>query len=694
MNLQGIDWAIITAFVVGLAALAIYARRFNKSVADFLVANRCAGRYLLSISQGIAGIGVVSFVAMFEMYDRAGLTATWWGFLSAPIGLFVAISGWLAYRYRETRAMTLAQLFEVRYSRNFRVFAGILAWTAGVINMGIFPAVTAKFFIYFCGLPQTFELFGLQVSTFVTIMIIELTVALVMTFLGGMIAIAITDFFQGIFCNVAFLVVLGSLFFLFDYDQIVSALQSAPEQASRINPFKMGETKGFNIWFFIMLAFTNFYALRVWQGPQAYNAAAKNAHEAKMAGIIGVWRGMVQSMILLMLPICAYTLLHHPDFAVQAQSVQEVVNTIDNTYIQKQVTVPTALGQILPVGILGLFAAVMLAAAISTDDTYLHSWGSIFIQDVVLPFRKKGFTPRQHMWLLRFSIFMVAAIVFTWSLWFKQVEYIWMYFSVTGAIFIGGGGAVLIGGLYWKRGSTAGAWGGMIVGCILATTGMAVQQTPIWTGLVPKLQSWFPHWQFLIDNPEKFPWNGMYINVFAIFAALATYIGLSLWSWLVAKKPAFNMDRMLHRGQYAIKGEHEHEITRPPTGLRALLPGKEFSRGDKFLHIALTCWSLGWLSFFIGGNIYQFLFGTSDNFWIGFWTFRVALYVILGTITTIWFLIGGLRDIKYLFRALRSAERNALDDGRVVDHRMLADVKLEKKTPAETAEPDASDAKE
>ena len=51
-------------------------------------------------------------------------------------------------------------------------------------------------------------------------------------------------------------------------------------------------------------------------------------------------------------------------------------------------------------------AAVMLAAFISTHDTYLHSWGSIFIQDVVLPFRKKPFAPRQQMWLLRLRYFL------------------------------------------------------------------------------------------------------------------------------------------------------------------------------------------------------------------------------------------------------------------------------------------------
>ena len=38
-----------------------------------------------------------------------------------------------------------------------------------------------------------------------------------------------------------------------------------------------------------------------------------------------------------------------------------------------------------------------------------------------------------------------------------------------------------------------------------------------------------------------------------------------------------------------------------------------------------------------------------------------------------WSNIGGVRDIKDMFRTLRTPDRNMLDDGRVVDHHSLAD---------------------
>jgi hypothetical protein len=115
---------------------------------------------------------------------------------------------------------------------------------------------------------------------------------------------------------------------------------------------------------------------------------------------------------------------------------------------------------------------------ITTDDTYLHSWGSILIQDVIMPFRKKPFTPEEHIRVLRWSIAGVAVFGFLFSLLFRQTQYILMFFAVTGAIFLGGAGSCIVGGLYWKRGTAGGAWAAMISGSLLAVGSLVIQQFP------------------------------------------------------------------------------------------------------------------------------------------------------------------------------------------------------------------------
>ena len=48
---------------------------------------------------------------------------------------------------------------------------------------------------------------------------------------------------------------------------------------------------------------------------------------------------------------------------------------------------PHFLGQILPAGIIGLVGAGMLAAFMSTHDSYLLCWASVIVEDVVAPIR-------------------------------------------------------------------------------------------------------------------------------------------------------------------------------------------------------------------------------------------------------------------------------------------------------------------
>jgi len=91
MNLHWIDWTIMGVMLAVIVGLAVTTKKYTQSVADFLAANRCAGRYLLCVASGIAGMGAISIVAKFEMYWRAGFTAAWWAMMLIPIQLMVAL---------------------------------------------------------------------------------------------------------------------------------------------------------------------------------------------------------------------------------------------------------------------------------------------------------------------------------------------------------------------------------------------------------------------------------------------------------------------------------------------------------------------------------------------------------------------------------------------------------------------------
>jgi len=641
LTLSLLDWAIVVATFALMVYGVIFSKKFMQSVADFLAAGRTAGRYIISVAMGMAMLGAISVVGEFQLFYKSGFCMKWWELSMALAILIVTISGWVVYRFRQTRALTMAQFFEMRYSRNFRVFAGILAWISGMINFGIFPSVGARFFIYFTGLPPSFPCLGIEVSTYVVMMIFLLGIALFFVFAGGQIAVIVADFIQGVLTNAVFVILILFFFFTIDWNQIFEALLAAQKtpHASLINPFKTSQVDDFNFWYFLIGLIGFVYNFMSWQGTQAYNSSASSAHEAKMAQVLGNWRNYPRNLFLVFIPVITITVMHHVDFSFIAAKVNAILGTIESSEIQSQVRVPLVLRFLLPTGLLGAFAAVMLSAFISTHDTYLHSWGSIFIQDVIMPFRKQPFAPKQHIQVLRFSIIGVAIFIFLFSLLFKQGQHIYLFFAVTGAIFVGGAGSVIIGGLYWKRGTTAAAWSAMISGSSIAIIGT-----------------------ILTSIYENFPVNGQWFWFISMVGASLVYILVSL----LGKKVDFNMDKMLHRGKYAIEGEMKVIDRVPSKGWKVLGMGKEFTRGDKFIYILSYAWIVIWTLIFIGGTIYGLSHDVADSHWLSYWKYYVIIYGLVSAVVVIWFTIGGIVDLKAMFKRLAIMQRDDSDDGYVV----------------------------
>ena len=641
MNLTWIDWGIVAAVLAFIIGVVIVSKPLMRSVSDFLAAGRTGGRYLISLSQGTASLGAITIVGMLEMNYIAGFNMRWWEMAMAVVVVGISVSGWVLYRFRQTRALTMAQFFEIRYSRNFRIFAGALAFLSGIINFGIFPAVSARFFIYFCGLPKTIDVLGLNVPTFALVMIVILWIPLYFVFSGGQIAVMITDFLQGIFVNVVFIVIVIVLMLKVDWAQIFQALSQAPADASLVNPFKTGSTKDYNFWYFFIGMIGVIYGKLSWQGTQAYNASAKSAHEAKMGDVLANWRGIPQwGLFLVFVPIVAYTFWHGPGFAAAAASLRPVLDGLGSEALRSQLTVPLALTKLLPVGLMGGFAAVMLAAAIGCNETYLHSWGSIFIQDVVMPLRKRPFAPEQHLKLLKLSILAVAAFSFFFSLLFQQSEYIFLFFAITGAIFAGGSGAVIIGGLYWKRGTTAAAWASLVVGSVVAVGGIVLHQV----------------------KPDFFI-NGQMFWGLAMAASSLVYISVSL---ITGRRKTFDMDKMLHRGKYLIREEYTVVDAAPVKGWKVLGMGREFTRSDKVIYVATYAWTASWVVVFVVGTVLNLTGGVDAGSWMRFWKTYVMIYLVVSIFVIVWFSAGGIINLKEMIRTLRVMKRDHADTGFVM----------------------------
>ena len=515
------------------------------------------------------------------------------------------------------------------------------------------------------------------------VMGLYLTVTLTLTMTGGHLTIMVTDCVGSLITMVFYTVVIIALLRMFSWSQIYTTMASAPAGQSMLDPFDTARISDFNIWYVLIGIFGGVYGYMTWQGGHAFNNCAINAHEAKMAGILGRWRGMGSGLMFVLIPICAYTYLHHPDFAAGAARVQDILKAVPEDQIRTQVTTAATLGQMLPVGVKGMVVSIFLLGLIACDSSYLHSWGSIFIQDCIMPLRKTPFSPRQHLWLLRIAILGVAIFGFTFSLLYRQTEYVLMFFAITGAIY-SGAGAVLLGGLYWKNGTTAAAWCAMVSGSTLAVLGLLVQQPFIWSGLHDLVNAgagnsatgWLAH--LAAHWPARFPINGQYMFFIAMLTAVTLYVGVSL----LTCREDFNMERMLHRGQYAM--EPTSDTTKAPVRRQSKLEefigiDDEFTRGDRILAWSVMLWSMAWFVLFVVITLWNLIARWPLKWWGTYWHYEmIILPLLVMGVTTVWFWVGGVRDLIRLFQRLKTVRRNDLDDGMVVGHRNLDEVDFPK----------------
>ena len=686
MNLSFIDWLIVAIALGGMIYSVRMTKGLMKSVTDFLSAGRTAGRYVLSVSSGVAGLGAISIVMFLEMGYVAGFSLSWWGLSQGIIILAITMSGWVIYRFRSTRCLTLAQFFEKRYSRKFRIFAGIVAFVAGIINFGIFPAVGAQFFINFCGLPESF----MGIPMYPLVMFVLLSIALYFVYTGGQIAVIIADFFQGVFVTIVLFMVAIYLFFTIGWEQVSESLEQTPiklareevqslqqessfqmlpqtkkdtkvaeinekyENSSRINPFKTSQVEDFNFWYYLIGIIGVMYGTLGWQGSQGYNSSAKSAHEAKMGSVLAGFRGLPQGLFMFLVPVLVYVLMNHTDYQAVADAVNSSLDKISTDTLRTQLRAPFILSEILPVGLLGAFAALMLAAFISTHDTYLHSWGSIFIQDVIMPFRDKPFDKETHLRVLRYSIFGVAVFIFFFSLLFSQNQKIALYFALTAAIFSGGCGAVIIGGLYWERGTTAAAWTAMIIGAFIGVGGTLVKQVSVdWLSDVSSLVTIKTIILYLRGINGQEYWG------IGIASSSISYIFVSL----IGNRSSIDMDKLLNRGRYSIKGEMAVVNKEPELGWKIFGMGAEFTKSDKLIYILNYVWTGMWTLIFIIGTVYNLSNPVSDRSWMKYWEYYIYLNMVVSIIIIVWFTVGGISDLKHMISSLQSDHRDHGDDG-------------------------------
>ncbi len=350
---------------------------------------------------------------------------------------------------------------------------------------------------------------------------------------------------------------------------------------------------------------------------------------------------------------------------------------------------PMALRTIFPPGICGLFCLLMLMLLISTDDSRIFNASSTWVQDCILPFVKKQWTTKQHIAWLRWASVGVALFFFVVAVFFKNIDYINMFVTIMCAVWVAASGPIMIGGLYSTFGNSCGAYcslifgSGFAAGCLLMQMNWAKYVYP-WLenlGWVEPLDrflrgctTWSDPWVVWSMNPQKFPISSPEVNAIAMVLSLLGYIG----GTAVTYKGPYNLDRLLHRGKYAVEGSWIKEKWTLRNVFQKLIGiDAEYTRGDKIIAWSVFLWTFVYQIglCFVLPLVWNLISRWPIEWWSWyFFITSICVSVAVGIVSTVWFMWGGIKDTRALFRDLAARVDNRLDNGMVADGVALADI--------------------
>lgn len=498
-----VDWIIVTVFLVVSTIAGMWAMRYIRDMDDYVVAGRSVRTYLGVASMIAAELGLVTVMYSAQMGFTSAFAAFSVAALSALAALVVGRTGFIVVPLRRLGVMTIPEYYERRFSPNLRILGGVILAASGILNMGMFLKADSMFVTSVMGWNDD--------STLKIAMTIILLLVLLYTTVGGMISVVFTDYIQFAVMSVGLVLTSVLLMGHFGWNNILIQVQQIKGEAG-FNPFL--EASKIGPLYLVWMLFLGFIGACVWQTSVMRATSAESEEVVKRTYSWGSVGFLVRFIIPYFWGICALIFVfQNPQLkAIFCPEGREC-----DPALQLR-AMPIALTSIMPAGLIGLLTAGMLAAAMSTYNTYLHTWSAVLTQDVVAPLLGGKMSQRGRIMTARMIMCIIAFFLLVWGLWYPLGERLWDYMAVTGGIYFTGAFAVLVGGLYWKRASTAGAYGAFLSGPLMvfalkpvqARFGMDVKGeivgltvTVLALVMMVVLSALFPDKQAAVDQSEE-----------------------------------------------------------------------------------------------------------------------------------------------------------------------------------------------
>jgi len=489
-----LDAAIAALSLAATLWIGLRVKRYIGTIESYLVASRGMGLYVGAASLLSTEVGIITYMYQAQFGFVAGFSAFVVGLITLAVCLLVGSTGFVITRLREMQILTVPEYFERRYGRAVRILAGVLMAFGGSLNLGIFPIIEARFLAVVTGIPSQF--LGWTMAAL-------LMVALAYTALGGMVSLIVTNYVQYVFLAAGTVIVTVVCLRQIGWSGMVRAVEG--HMGGRgFNPVEdLGI--GFILWQVLLWI----ALMTVWQSVAMRTFSTKDAAVGKKMFTLTGFLFLGRALIPMVWGIAALAFFWGraepavaPAGPTRLAQVQQLDARLGETFRRDLdegrleralpqvdllerlareeksrspeaarfedaardrhgeiglLAMPWMLAATLPTGLLGLVVAGMLAASISTYAGYFLGWSSIIAQDIVAPLLRRDLSSRSRLRLTRVTVVALTVFIMIWSLVYDLPGPAYFYLQVTANLFMAPTLIVVVGGLYWRRASAAGA---------------------------------------------------------------------------------------------------------------------------------------------------------------------------------------------------------------------------------------------
>jgi solute:Na+ symporter, SSS family len=440
---QLLDFVALALYFAVMIGAGYWGLRRARSADDYLVAGRRLGPFMYIgclAAVVLGGASTIGGVALGYDYGISGMWLVFW------IGMgIIALGILMSSRLSRLGVYTVSEMLENRYGAASRLISAII-----IAAYALMIAVTSTIAI------GTVFNVVLPLSSSVAILVAGgLVVAYSVA--GGMWSITLTDIIQ--FC----IMTVGIFFLLVPFSIAAAGGLSGMQEALPASYFDFTAIGWQTIFtYFLLFFFGLMIGQDIWQRVFTARSPA-----------IARW-GSVAAGIYCLLYALAGALV-----GTTARAIFPDLATSDNAFAR----IAT---EALPVGITGLVLAAALAAVMSTASAGLLASSTLLANDVYAGFVARG--EYNQVWVSRVTTLLVGVIVLVISVLVSDIIGALQiaYDLLTGALFV-----PIVGALFWRRATAAGALASMAAGSAVVVIFMVLDglfaNTPIIWGMLASL---------------------------------------------------------------------------------------------------------------------------------------------------------------------------------------------------------------